>query len=183
VQPQDEVRPQQLARDALGAPPAQAGELGQENPEGVRSHGSPLRVGWRRVALPPARPWAPRRRARAVRQQLAERVLVRAEPLEQGRVGLGGRGQADLAALDPHRGRPSSRALVLELFRRRQWAGETAGTLGEEARALRELVLREEPGLHLPEAGTIENIIREPYWASYGATVNRRARSTLAHSR
>jgi hypothetical protein len=79
--------------------------------------------------------------------------------------------QAVLAALrsgvskgaERARGRPSCRSLVLEIFGRRLRAGETAAAVGEEARAVLERVLREEPGLRPPASGTVENIIRHDH--------------------
>jgi hypothetical protein len=77
--------------------------------------------------------------------------------------------QTVLAELRPGRlgkgerpvGRPSSRARVLELFERRQRAGQTAKELVEEAGAIRELMMLEEPSQRAPATGTIQNIVRD----------------------
>jgi hypothetical protein len=68
------------------------------------------------------------------------------------------------------KGRPSRSALVRELFERRRLAGETAGALAKEARAIHELILREGPGQDDPKIGTIQNIIRNSYWECVGKT-------------
>ena len=65
-------------------------------------------------------------------------------------------------------GRPSSRARVMELFERRRRAGDTAEELAEESRAIRKLMMLEEPSQPAPATGTIQNIIRGTFNELYG---------------
>ena len=60
-------------------------------------------------------------------------------------------------------GRPSARARVMELFERRRRVGETAEELAEEARAIRELMMREDPSREAPAIGTIQNNLRDAF--------------------
>jgi hypothetical protein len=51
----------------------------------------------------------------------------------------------------------------MELFERRRRVGATAEELAEEARAIRELMMREEPSGRAPAIGTIQNNVRDAF--------------------
>lgn len=61
------------------------------------------------------------------------------------------------------RGRRSRKSLVIELFERRVACGETVPTLKGEAATLHQLGLQEYPGVQIPAARTIENLIRTAF--------------------
>jgi hypothetical protein len=63
------------------------------------------------------------------------------------------------------KGRPNLKGPVLDLYRKREAAGETAAMVGDEAQAIHERLLRERPGSQPPAVGTIARHIRQPHRA------------------